>query len=217
MSIVAEFEIRSPDLTLAPTFAAVDDVAFDLVTEAATDPDQPVLFFWASTADFEAFEAALRDDPTVTDVTRDAEDGDRRLYRVRLTDEVDVVLYPLWAELGADLLNVTFSEGWWHFRVRFPDRAAVGTIRDWFTERGVEFALQSVVQAAGVDGEHGLSDAQTEALELAFREGYFAVPREATLSELADDLDVSAQAVSERLRRGTATLLADHFDGDPIA
>ncbi|MFB6121090.1 MAG: helix-turn-helix domain-containing protein [Halobacteriaceae archaeon] len=217
MSIVAEFEIRSPDLTLAPTFDAIDGVTYDLVTEAATDPERPVLFFWVSAPDFDAFEAALDDDPTVTDVTRHADEGDRRLYRVRLTENVEVVLYPLWARLGADLLHARFRDGWWQFRVRFPDRDAVGTIRDWFADHGVEFRLQSVVQAAAIDADEPLSAAQAEALELAFERGYFAVPREASLGELADELDVTAQAVSERLRRGTANLLADHFDGDPIA
>ena len=56
MSIVAEFQISSPDLTLSPTFEAVQDVTYDLVTEAATDPDRPVLFFWATAPDFDEFE-----------------------------------------------------------------------------------------------------------------------------------------------------------------
>ena len=37
--------------------------------------------------------------------------------------------------------------------------------------------------------------------------GYFSVPREAATEDLAERLDVSHQAVSERLRRGTKALV----------
>jgi len=39
------------------------------------------------------------------------------------------------------------------------------------------------------------------------REGYFAVPRECTLAELADELGVDRSAASETIRRGTARVV----------
>lgn len=41
----------------------------------------------------------------------------------------------------------------------------------------------------------------------AFDAGYFTVPRETTLTELADPLNKSPQAVLEQLRRGTGDLV----------
>ncbi|MUV89266.1 hypothetical protein GJ629_04600 [Halapricum sp. CBA1109] len=49
-------------------------------------------------------------------------------------------------------------------------------------------------------------------LQLAVRRGYFTIPREVTLSELAAELDLSSQAASERLRRGIRTLVQTVLD-----
>jgi len=46
-----------------------------------------------------------------------------------------------------------------------------------------------------------LTPAQEEALETAYRMGYFTVPRDATASEVADRIGISKSAFLERLRR----------------
>jgi predicted DNA binding protein len=48
---------------------------------------------------------------------------------------------------------------------------------------------------------------QREALVLAVERGYYDIPRRCSTAELAAVLGVSDQAVSERLRRGIATLV----------
>lgn len=57
-------------------------------------------------------------------------------------------------------------------------------------------------------GQFGLSDAQYETLITAYELGYFQVPRETTVDELGEELGVSAQSVSERLRRGHEKLVS---------
>jgi predicted DNA binding protein len=57
-------------------------------------------------------------------------------------------------------------------------------------------------------GEFGLAERQRDALITALEPGYFVVPREATTAELADELDVSPRAISQRLRRGIRNLRA---------
>ncbi len=54
-----------------------------------------------------------------------------------------------------------------------------------------------------------LTDAHRETLEVALTEGYFNVPRRINLVELAESMDISDSAVSQRLRRGVATVLDD--------
>lgn len=46
-----------------------------------------------------------------------------------------------------------------------------------------------------------LTDRQQELLELAIREGYYEIPRRATLSDLADRANISAGTVGEHLRK----------------
>ena len=53
---------------------------------------------------------------------------------------------------------------------------------------------------------------QEEALRLAHEEGYFAVPRGASLADLGEEIGVSSQSVSERLRLGLAIVLEQRYE-----
>jgi predicted DNA binding protein len=66
----------------------------------------------------------------------------------------------------------------------------------------------SDTEAVSRDGDL-LSEKQFQALSLAFDRGYFAVPRRITLENLADEVGVSHQALSERLRRGQQVVLSE--------
>jgi len=59
-----------------------------------------------------------------------------------------------------------------------------------------------------------LTDKQEEALRAALSEGYYDVPRSADLETLTGILGIRRQAVSERLRRGTASLLQATLEDD---
>ena len=51
-----------------------------------------------------------------------------------------------------------------------------------------------------------LTDKQGEALELAFEQGYYEIPRDTTAKEFAEAVGISHQALSERLRRAHKNL-----------
>jgi predicted DNA binding protein len=59
-----------------------------------------------------------------------------------------------------------------------------------------------------------LTDSQREALLVAFETGYFEEPRNATLGEVAADLDISQPAASGLLRRGIKRLVASSLMDD---
>jgi predicted DNA binding protein len=212
MSIIAEFRVRSPGLALADALDAVPEMTLDLVKEVGTDRQQPYMFFWAAGDDIPTFEAAMEEDPTVTDVHRYTEAEDSVLYRARVTAETEVVSYPVWVEVGADQLEAQYAEGWWHNRMRFPDREALSTVEGWCNDVGIDFHLERVyTDLPQEDAEICLTDVQAETLRVALAEGYFEVPREASMADLAEELDVSTQAVSERLRRAHRALVAEHL------
>ncbi|TKX56422.1 helix-turn-helix domain-containing protein [Halorubrum sp. SS7] len=58
-----------------------------------------------------------------------------------------------------------------------------------------------------------LTPKQRRGLELAVVRGYFDDDRDVRLSELADELDISKSALSQRLRTAQAKLVTDVFDG----
>jgi predicted DNA binding protein len=57
-----------------------------------------------------------------------------------------------------------------------------------------------------------LTPAQEAAIRAAIAAGYFSVPRGATASEVAEELDISKSAFLERLRRGQGSLFRQLFD-----
>ncbi|WP_435195854.1 helix-turn-helix domain-containing protein [Natronomonas sp. EA1] len=208
MSLIAEYSVGGDRLVLGDALAAHPDIRLELERSVAVEPENPILFIWVEGGDLDAFEDAMAADPTATDIQCLSDIGDARLYRLQVTDEVGVVLYPQWVRLGAERLETRFENGTWNSRTRFPDRETIAAYRDFLTENGVSFHLHRLYDSDDVDAhEDGLTERQRETLKLAYARGFFDIPRSTTTAELADELGVSNQAVSERLRRGYARLV----------
>jgi len=62
-----------------------------------------------------------------------------------------------------------------------------------------------------VSAHWNLTPAQVAAVEAGLEAGYFAVPRQATASEVAAELDISKSAFLERLHRAEAALFGQVF------
>lgn len=212
MSAIAEFTLAPEKLSFAAALSAAPSVELDVEREYAR-PAMPFLFCWVRGGDLDVFEEALTDDESVTDINRLGNSGDRRLYRVRLTGAAPVVTYDAWVEQGVARLEMRYADGRWHIRMRFLDRETLSAFRGFCDENDLDFRLKRLYDT---DPERGpprdrLTTCQRETLRLAHERGYFAIPREATLSDLADELGISNQAVSERLRRGCARIVSNLF------
>jgi predicted DNA binding protein len=211
MSIIAEIGIRSRDLALTETFDAVPGMRVTVVNELGTECGRHYLIFSASPPDAGTFEAAMAEDPTVADVHRYTELEDSVLYRIRLSAETEVVPYDGWVAVGADYIEAWYADGWWRARMRFPDREALSAFEEWCTDNGLDFELESIYEDRSTDvGTTVTTEPQREVLRVALAEGYFEVPREASMADIAARLGISEQAVSERLRRGHRALVAEH-------
>lgn len=214
MSVIANFYLETPVLRRA--LRDVPDMAVSVEQQTATQGSPMTMIFWASGDDFEAFEEGLSADPTVTDSTVLAEVNGAKLYRIRLTERgEEVITYQSWAELGAIFLSADRSGDGWRLQLRFPDQESVQQYAEFCRENELPLELRRLYRADD-DGRdaHGLTELQRETMLAAVEAGYFSVPREISTEELAERLDVSHQAVSERLRRGTETLIRSTL-GDP--
>lgn len=212
MSIIAEFNVQNPGTALSNALEAVPDVELEMAQQVGTEPKQPYIFIWADAADQGAWEAAMAADETVTDVERYTEKEGEVLYRMQITESAESVAYDMWVRLGAEQLAAVWSDGWWHVRMRFPDRAALSECRTWCEAHDLPFELRRVYADDAEDRDGSpLTPEQAEVLEVAAELGYFEIPREASMSDLASELGISSQAVSERLRRGHAVLLEEHL------
>lgn len=212
MSLIARFEIETPVLRAALEAAPEMLLRTEALHSMRDEPPRAVVWAWGG--DFGAFERALDTDPTIADHEPLAEVGDRRLYRVTVSEAGERVLtYPVAAEHDVVLLDLTGSREGLEIRARFPARDALIAYRDACRERDVAFHLHELHQerrkaAEGGPGEpYGVTEPQHEALLHALERGYFDVPRRTTLAEVADDLGISTQALSTRLRRGQENLV----------
>lgn len=209
MSLLAAFEASSPALLLGPTLEALPSIDVELERQYALDPDRPIAFCRVRCRDRDGLDRALVADDTIAEFERiGGADGESR-YRLQRSETDVIGAYRAWVDAGGELLDCRGSDGRWEIEMRFPDRASFGRYHEFLANEGVSLELHRLANDDRQYRGRGstLTDAQREALALAYEYGFFEVPRETGLSEIAAQLEISNQAVSERLRRGQAQLI----------
>lgn len=93
----------------------------------------------------------------------------------------------------------------WTFVVRFRKHEGPAQFQQRCRELEIRFNVVKVYYST--DPASAVTAAQREALTLAVKRGYYAVPRRCTTTDLAEALAISAQSVTERLRRGVSNLV----------
>lgn len=205
MSTIAEFRLPTEDTALSVALEHAPDATVEL--EPSVSKTLPCL--WISDADRDTVEIALESDPTVEsfELLVETETDQRMLYDITFGEEAQRV----WDELldeGGSLLEATATEGWWQIRMRFLDREELCETNDRLVEFGVNADLRRITELTDDSRTHTrLTPEQQEALSAAFEHGYFEIPRQISMEELAAELGISHQALSERLRRAYETLV----------
>jgi predicted DNA binding protein len=206
MSLIAEFHLETPGTRALLERVPAMEMEVEQFAAAGPDSRGVYLFVWAWGDDFEALERAVEEDDGVDDPTILADLPDRRLYRIELTSGARRTTFSVWGELGAVLVSAVRNDLRWRVQMRFPDRESLARYVEFCRDNGFEFDLERLYSADRERQPLGLSECQRRTLEVALEEGYFDVPRTISQDELAERLGVSSQAVSERIRRATASL-----------
>ena len=208
MSTIAELSIPAAEFALADTLDAFPDAKFETERVVAHETDRIMPFVWA-TGDIERdrLDEALADDPSVEEFTELAAFDEEWFYRMEWVEDIRIVLHVL-LDQEATVLDADGRDGEWHLRILFPDRDSLSATYDFSQEEGLTMTVERIYDLNGGDRDrYGLTDLQHETLVAAVEAGYFDIPQESTLDELADDLDITHQALSERLHRGHKTLI----------
>ena len=207
MSVIARFSVPATAFPLGEVLEVRRGIQVRLESVIPTS-GTVAPYFWATGRDSEAVVAALEDSPLVEDVRVADEIDSWALFRVDWSPEVDGLLDAV-ADADAAILEGTGTGDSWTFRARFHGHAELSAFYRACVDEGIQIDLEAVHSPIGDgDGGAGVTDGQREALSTALAAGYFAVPRETTLVELAERLGVSDTAVSQRIRRGLTTLLS---------
>ncbi|MFD1644151.1 helix-turn-helix domain-containing protein [Haloarchaeobius litoreus] len=212
-----QFTLDSPLLDRA--VSAVPDISLD-IEKLDSSPTVPLrVVFWARSESFDEFEDALALDSTVEEYTVLATEHSKRLYSVVVPEHVPCVeLYARSVDLHGVVIGASCNSAGWTMEMLFPDRDAFSSFRHACEEADLSVTVGSIHsgQVDRTTADADLTPPQREILSRAVEVGYFDIPRETTLRGLGDEVGVSGQAASERLRRGMETLvresLTDHLD-----
>jgi predicted DNA binding protein len=211
MATIIEAMIPTEEFALAETLQTCGEATVEC-EQIVEHPDNTVMpLVWVRTTSPDAFEAALAQDPTVETYTQLAETPTECLYEMHWGANIQLVLQCFTME-GAVILDTIGNDRGWHLRVLFPDRDDVRATSDFCETHNLTLTMHRIRQldddtARQGSARFGLTPDQHEALTCAYKQGYFRVPRDIDLDDLADGLDISHQALSERLRRGHETLI----------
>ncbi|MFA9417579.1 helix-turn-helix domain-containing protein [Natrinema sp. HArc-T2] len=219
MSTIAELAVPAAEVALRDTLEAVPDVDVAIERVVAADPGHVMPYVWFATdsSTLAAVDDALAADPSVDDATRLVARDDRSLYRVEWVDHVAVTV-SLLTDAHATVLDAAVENTQWQFRMLFPDRAALSRTYEFATEQGLSIEILRIHRLEERrHGRYGLTDAQYESLVAALEAGYYEIPREMDMDELSDELDISHQALSERLRRAHRTLAKELVTTDDLS
>lgn len=209
MATIVKGSLPAEEFALCESLSTLSDVEFEVeqIVESGENAVMPLL--WVRGADSEEITEALETDPSVRNPSLLVDVDGEQLYRMEWVGQVQLVLQML-TNSQATVTDAYGMGDTWYLRVLYPDRDSLSATIDYCTENGLAFDVESIRELEGEPaGRFGLSEGQYEALTEATKRGFYEIPRGITLKELAEELDTSHQALSERLRRGTQSLIED--------
>ncbi|QRV16326.1 helix-turn-helix domain-containing protein [Haloterrigena salifodinae] len=203
MSVIVEFTLDDEDFRLGQVLAEPPDMYIELERIVPTGSSL-IPFLWVEGDDTETFEQRVSESEHVTSFTVLDRFDDWVLYRMEWKTEQQDVLEGLEASDAAVL--EAYGNSGWTFRLRFPTHDQVSQFYNYCMEYEIPIDITrsyTLTERSDVAQQFDLSNEQREALVLALQRGYYDTPSDVTMSDLADELGISQQAVSNRIVRGT--------------
>ena len=201
MSVITDVRIPPDDFELGQILRLDEATAIELETLVPSDA-ATVPLFWVYDSVGDSFLDAVERYPTVDSVTEMDVFEDRTLFRLDWDASQDRLFQCILSNQG-QILSATGTPEGWNFELRFPDHESMSKYQTCCEDAHISSELLRVYNPTdpGAGPWYGLTEPQREALMLAVRMGYYDIPRGCTTEELANELGISDQAVTERLRR----------------
>ena len=200
--IAARLRIRLPEeLWIAAVSCAHPKATFRLLSGIRA-ANRAVELGEVTADDPAAVSDAIAAHPSVTAYEELERTADRVLAKYETTD---TGLYEFVAESGLPIeYPVTAENGWYEFDLT-GSRAEFDRFRAAIEGAGRQYELLSLVHSTDPSGL--LTERQRDVLTAALRAGYFELPRDCTLADLAAELDIDKSTASRVLRRGQTRII----------
>ncbi|WP_227355411.1 helix-turn-helix domain-containing protein [Haladaptatus salinisoli] len=207
MAVIGDFTVPAESFALDAALADAPDMIVRADRLASHSTEGVLPFLWATKGDFETFREALRNDSTVKSATVAAERSGSVLYQLKWNQNfVDLINEMI--DQHAAIVEADARAGSWRLKLRFTEEGEVSSFQRHFSDTGVTFEVNQLYRPdAPRQREYDLTPEQRDTLVTALDKGYFEIPRDISIEELADEFGISANAISQRIRRGSANLV----------
>lgn len=206
VSTLARVRVPAKSFILEETLSDVPNLRAEIQPAVlySYGSETPVRLLWAECDDVEALEETLGSDGSLRNVGLVAALEERQEWLFRTEWGPEAASLPLLTATDAILLDARSQSMEWDVRMFFPDRQTLSRAFDACRDQGTNIQILRVQEATdiGRSNRTNLTSKQYEALVVAYQLGYYEIPRRATGEEVAEALDISHQALSERLCRG---------------
>ncbi|WP_049927348.1 helix-turn-helix domain-containing protein [Halopiger goleimassiliensis] len=207
MTVIADITVPAGAFPLGRVLDDVPEVEIEL--ERIVPLQEAIIpLFWISGDDPATIETTLADHPETESVEPLTSAEERTLFEVHWSTEINGLIQAL-IDTRAKVLEATGTADTWDFRLRFSSHEDLSSFNVALTENDIPVTLRHIYNPTLPDEESELSAEQRDALLTAYRQGYFEVPRRTTLTELADAVEISDSALSQRIRRATGSLVEE--------
>lgn len=208
MSVILEFTIDNEDFHLGRVLSGTPDGMHLELERIVPTGSMAMPYIWATGENHAAFEERVRNQSSVKELRALDTVGDSGLYRIEWVGEpTDLIRGVVDAE--AAILEARMNTIWM-FRLRFLNHANLSQFHNYIIEHDIPIHIErtyTLTEETEGGYRFDLSPEQREALVLALRRGYFETPSEVSLGELAKELEISKQSLSNRIRRGNLKIL----------
>jgi len=206
MSVIAELRIEAEEFELGRILGSTPEATIELETMVPLG-QRPVPCFIVRGAARDSFEERVRQHPSVQRVREvDSHDG-QFLYSLEWDASSDH-FFDAMGVTATQLIEGRGSGDSWRFELRFPSHEALSRFGDLCEDARIDLAVTRIYSPTKPESGpwFGLTGPQRETLVRAVEGGYYAIPRRMSTNDLAEEFDISDQAVTERLRRAITTL-----------
>ncbi|KAB1188657.1 MULTISPECIES: helix-turn-helix domain-containing protein [Haloferax] len=210
MVVYAEISVAANGFRIGQAFSEFPDVRVELDRVVPTS-NAVVPFIWVQGPSPTEVARATREHRAVEQITVLNEEEGRTLYRVVWNRAFQDTIVSI-GDSNLALLSGIGTADEWRFEFRGSSKAPLSAFIDELRADGIRMNVIRLAEDRPEQDRTHLTGPQFEALQLAYVEGYFDDPRRTTLDTLAQELRISRQALSGRLRRAFDTLAADALD-----
>jgi predicted DNA binding protein len=209
MVSIAEFTLPATEFPLGRLFADRPDARLEL-DRIVPSSDTVMPFFWVkdSQGDMPWVRDFFADLPELRSVDLLVDRNDRGLFHAEWEPEYLGIMRAI-GDSEVTVIAASGSRDAWTFEMRATDAEAFSAFQSRCGELELDVTLNRLSHVTELSpvNKYELTPEQHEALVLAYEQGYYDHPRRANQDALAEQLGISRQAFSSRLRRGYQSLI----------